>query len=372
MGLGEPVARALGGQFAEQPLLAGAVVESVGTDLGFSLRVRYEGHLYVIEVAPGDAGIHSVAASERFVIGYRAGRGASKRSGQSLCLALRDRLLAVEADIAPAQIDAGRRIREVQGGRLLTLAGFGERPFYAIHPYVGCLVGCRFCYAQTRISAWRRLHGLAEAPWGSYVDVRVDAVEALRADLAELPRLPVKLAPIASDPYHAIERERGVTRACLEVLAVADPPVATIVLTRSDLVLGDLDILSRMPQVWVGVSLPTVDDEVRRHFEPRAASIGERFAVLKACRERGISNFAMVQPMLPGDLDRLVSTLLECADSASMDVLHGTYGAAEQFASAPWQEAADPAWQQQRMEQLITDLRAGGLPLWAGELPPGA
>ena len=372
MGLGEPVARALGDSLVERPLLDGAVVESLATDLGFSLQVRYEEQLYVIEVAPKDAGIESVTATERFVIGYRAAPPASKRSGQSLCLALRDRLLAVEATIEATTEESGRRVRDIEGGRILALSGSRERPFYAIHPYIGCLVGCRFCYAQTRVSAWRRLHGLAEAPWGSYVDVRSDAANALRAELEERPRLAVKFTPIASDPYHAIERERGITRACLEVLAAADPAVATIVLTRSELVLRDLDILERMPRVWVGVSLPTIDDEVRRHFEPRAASVEQRIAVLKACRQRGIASFAMIQPMLPGDPDRLVSAVLECADSASLDVLHGTYGAAREFASAPWSDVAEPAWQQQRMERLITGLRAAGLPLWAGELPPGA
>ena len=78
-----------------------------------------------------------------------------------------------------------------------------------------------------------------------------------------------------SDPYQALERRERLTRRCLEVIRDAPAPFPVLVLTRSTLILDDLDLLASLPQAYAGVSLPTVDDEVRRHFEPRAASVPE-------------------------------------------------------------------------------------------------
>jgi hypothetical protein len=178
------------------------------------------------------------------------------------------------------------RVREVTVDHLLELAGPPAARFYTCSPYVGCLIGCRFCYAQERLAAGRAAAGLPMAPWGSWVDVRVNAAAVLADELARLPRYPIKFCPIVSDPYHAIEARLGLTRACLAAIAAAAAPPPVLLLTRAALVTRDLDLLAALPWAGVGVSLPTIDDDVRAHFEPRAAPIAARLATLARSARR--------------------------------------------------------------------------------------
>ena len=69
---------------------------------------------------------------------------------------------AIAADAARAheEEDRGARVRSIEVGRALEPADAGGTPFYTLTPYVGCLVGCRFCYAQRRVASVRRLEGL--------------------------------------------------------------------------------------------------------------------------------------------------------------------------------------------------------------------
>ncbi len=260
------------------------------------------------------------------------------------------------------------RIRHVEAEQLLEPMGGGDQRFYGLSPYVGCLIGCRFCYAPSRLDPLRRLLGIAAIPWGSWTDVRTNAPALLEGELAERPKAPIKLCPIVSDPYHAVERKEELTRRCLAVLTEHAPDWPLFVLTRSPLVRRDFDLLSQLDQVHVGVSLPTADDEVRAHFEPRAAPVADRLETLALAREAGLRTFAMVQPMLPGDLETMTEALATHADSVSLDVLRGVQGATEDFAAYP--EAATDDWQAQRAAELRRALEAGGVPVWIGELPP--
>ncbi|HJL14180.1 MAG TPA: radical SAM protein [Sandaracinaceae bacterium LLY-WYZ-13_1] len=354
--------------------LDGARLERVSTELGLRLTFADGPTRVHVEVFPAEPERPHAARSARLLFAYRLGRGAGPvepARGQALCRAVaelarpnEDRVLdALAAEAAPGD---DPRVREVRGGRLLEPAGTPDRPYFTLSPYVGCLIGCRFCYAQRRVGLVRRLRGLPDAPWGSYVDARVDAPERLREELRDRPPHPIKLCPIVSDPYHAIERRLALTRGCLEVLRDA-PARPVFVLTRARLVERDADILEAMPEARVGFSIPTADDAVRRFFEPRAASIPARFEVLRALRRRGVRTFAIVQPPLPGDLTELADGLAGAAGSVSLDVLRGEEGASALFDAHP--EARDPAWQAARVEALREALRARGVPTWQGELP---
>src|ERR1051326_8509400 len=106
-------------------------------------------------------------------------------------------------------------------------------------------------------------------------------------------------------------------------LPIWSPSRPVFVLTRSRLVERDADLLASLPGSWAGASIPTFDDAVRRHFEPRAASITDRFALLRALRAAGAKTFAVVQPMLPGAVDAFADALAEAVSSVSIDVLYG-------------------------------------------------
>ncbi len=358
-------------------LVAGARVVDASTELG--LRLTFEdarGREVHVEVDPLVGAARFAARSAHLAFSYRAGDArapvdpalglALARRVAELASANEDAFLARARDGSTTPDASGLRVRRVRVTRLLERAGtLGER-YYTLSPYVGCLIGCRFCYAPSRLDPLRALSGRPAIPWGSWVDVRENAAEVLAGELRSLPPRPIKLCPIVSDPYHAIERRERVTRACLEALRDA-PPRGVMVLTRSTIVLDDAELIGAVPLAHAGVSLPTADDEVRAHFEPRGATVSERLEVLRALRRAGARTFAIVQPILPGSIEALADALASVADSAHVDVLHGTFGASDDFARYP--EATDAQWQADRALALTDALAARGVELWRGELP---
>jgi DNA repair photolyase len=234
------------------------------------------------------------------------------------------------------------------------------------------VIGCGFCYAQSNVGSVRRLLHLPEAAWGSYVDVRINAAEVLARELADPNRAirPIKFCPVVSDPYQAIERRVRITRACIDTIAAADRSWPTLLLTRSPLILDDAERIAGLRHVFVGVSLPTADEQVRQRFEPRAASIAERIEILTRFRSLGVRTIAVVQPLLPGSFEAHVELLANHVDSVSIDVLRGVEGAAAEFAGPEWETAASDAWQLERAQALAGALRERGVGVWRGELPP--
>lgn len=365
--------------------VGGARFVGASTELGMRLTFELSGRIVHVEVAPREEGVRFAASTEHLLFGYRSGSSSGGEQlrpgeGMALCtavaaLARRNEagVLARLAETAAAARERQHdhaRVREVHVRSLLESADWKGTRYYTVSPYVGCLIGCRFCYAQSRVGMVRRLEGLPTAPWGSYVDARVNAPEVLERELAARPGAPIKFCPIVSDPYHAIEARLGITRACLEVLRERGRAFPTLVLTRSRLVRRDAPLLASLASAYAGVSIPTIDDEVRRHFEPRAATIAERLETLQHLREHGIRTFAVIQPMLPGPLDVLADALAEHVSSASLDVLTSIEGAEDDFTDPRYAIARDPRWQLERAHALAEALRARGVVLWQGELPP--
>jgi hypothetical protein len=234
--------------------------------------------------------------------------------------------LAAEAAAARETGEGGARVREVRVDRMLERAQTRGRAHYTLSPYVGCLIGCRFCYAQSRVA-----------------DVR-------------------------SDPYQAAEARYRLTRECLEAIGRAGRAWPPMILTRSTLVLRDVELLAGLPGAQVGFSVPTVDDRVRAHFEPRAAAVPERLAALGRLRQAGMRTFAVVQPLLPGPLARLADELAGVVDSAFVEVLSTVGGAGADF-SGPWAFARERGWQEESARTLVSLLAARGVAVWPGELP---
>lgn len=367
-------------QVGDEPLL-GVRLEDASTELGLRLRFRVDGERVWVDVTPiADARRHA-SRSSAFAFGYRTEGGRNPVDpglGMRLCAAIAERSTANEARVlaslrGPAErAEPDPRIREVEVASLLEQAGPASESFYTLSPYVGCVIGCKFCYAQSNVGALRRLLGRTEVPWGSYVDVRRNAAQVLARELAEPERelRPIKFCPVVSDPYQAIESKARITRGCLDAIAAADRVWPTMLLTRSPLILADRERIAGLARVWVGVSLPTVDEEVRRHFEPRGATIAERLTILRSFRALGVRTIAVVQPLLAGSLEAHADALAECVDSVSIDVLRGVEGAGEQFEDPRYVATASDEWQLARAHALVDALTARGVPVWRGELPP--
>ena len=361
-------------------VVPGVRLAGVSTELGLRLRLESEDQRLFVDVGPIVRVRRWAARTDRLAFGYRTegGRaGQDQGLGLRICEALAERARANEqgvlealAEEVAAECDPEQRVRRVEATRALDPAGLGSARYYTINPYVGCVIGCRFCYAQSPIGSMRVMLGLSDYAWGSFVDVRANLPELLRRELAENEPMAVKFCPIVGDAYQPAEKTELVTRGCLEAFADADDAWAPMVLTRSTLILRDLGVFARIPGAWAGVSIPTADDEVRRHFEPRAASVSERLRILQELQEVGVRTLAVVQPMMAGDPVALAEALAPRVDAVVLDVLAEEEGAVEDFDDPRYSETRAEDWQRERALLLRDLLAERGVEIWSQELPP--
>ena len=165
--------------------------------------------------------------------------------------------------------------------------------------------GCVYCYA--RLSA-RRLGETRE--WGSFLYVKKDFTKLLARDLKKAKRGLCLLSSI-TDPYQPIEAELKLTRSILELLA---GKMDVVVLTKSPLVLRDLDIISS--QRWqAGLTITTLDDSAARVFEPKAPPPSQRIRALREVA-RKTTGFMFIGPILPVVTEKDLEQLFEEAASA--------------------------------------------------------
>jgi DNA repair photolyase len=168
------------------------------------------------------------------------------------------------------------------------IAGSG----YCLNPYGGCTHRCVYCYAGFML---RFLH--AEGSWGSFVQVKENFPERLAAELRRIRPSNVLVSSVC-DPYQPVEEERRITRSVLELLAAARVPVT--ILTKSDLVTRDADIIREIPGSEVGFSFSTADDRSAGWLEPGAPSPLRRFEAIASLAKAGIPTWVFIAPVIPG------------------------------------------------------------------------
>lgn len=248
-------------------------------------------------------------------------------------------------------------VREVQGRRVLVHEGRGH---YYVNPYVGCLIGCTFCYVMDRANLTRRLEGVAPHSWGRWVDVKTDAATVLAQEVKEHEPGLVRLSPIITDPYMPLEKKFRVTRRCLEVLLPAG--FRPVILTRAARVLDDLELFKQYPgQVAVGMSIPTNEDRWRQVFEPLADSVEERFEALEALHAAGVTTFAVIQPMLPMDTEAMARRLSKAVRAVRIDRMHDTWRVAKLYDEAGITWATEDAFFDRTEAELRGHFKALGV-----------
>lgn len=163
---------------------------------------------------------------------------------------------------------------------------------FVINPYIGCPHKCVYCYAEYM----RKFTGHPEE-WGDFLDVKTcDA--PLRP--GKLFRMRVMLSSV-TDPYNPYEKQYELTRKMLKQLAFSQ--AYAFILTKSALVVRDIDILKQMPGSEVALSFSSVDEHFRQVAEPGASSVNEKINALKILHENGIKTAVMAAPLLPGISD---------------------------------------------------------------------
>ena len=185
----------------------------------------------------------------------------------------------------------------------------------SINPYRGCEHGCIYCFARPSHAYLELSPGL---DFETKLFAKTNAAELLRAELAKPGYVPSPISLGANtDCYQPIERRYKITRQILEVLAECEHP-ATIV-TKSALIERDLDLLKNLASknlVKVFVSIGTLDRELARNLEPRAASPQRRLDVLKSLSKNQIPCGVMVAALIPALNDKTMEHVLESAAQA--------------------------------------------------------
>jgi DNA repair photolyase len=191
-----------------------------------------------------------------------------------------------------------------------------DLPFtQSINPYQGCEHGCIYCYARPSHSYLGLSPGL---DFETRLFAKENAAELLRKELSR-PGYRCELISLGAntDPYQPIERERRITRSILEVLWEFRHPVGIV--TKGSLIERDLDLLEPMAQaglVHAFISIGTLDGEIARTLEPRAAAPYRRVETVRRLSEHGVPCGVLVAPIIPFLNDKDMEAVLEAVSKA--------------------------------------------------------
>ena len=185
----------------------------------------------------------------------------------------------------------------------------------SINPYRGCEHGCIYCYARPSHAYLGLSPGL---DFETKLFYKHDAAQVLEQELAN-PRYVCKNIMLGAntDPYQPIERRLQVTRSILGVLAKCRHPVSIV--TKGVLVARDIDLLAELASqnlASVVMSLTTLDAEVKRTLEPRAASPQARLRVIRQLVDAGVPTGVLLAPVVPAITDHEMERILEAARDA--------------------------------------------------------
>lgn len=181
---------------------------------------------------------------------------------------------------------------------------------YSLNPYIGCIHGCKYCYARFM----KRFSRHKEA-WGTFVDVKLNAVRLLSKELNTKRVGKVWISGVC-DPYQPLETKYELTRQCIQLLGAHNWPI--VVQTKAHLIARDIEVLRKCNDIEVGITITTCDDNIRKIYEPRASTINDRINILKLLHSQGIPTFAMIAPILP-HTEGLVPLLVDKVDYILVD-----------------------------------------------------
>jgi len=204
----------------------------------------------------------------------------------------------------------GLRIKEIKAKSILTKTGIPGAQ-YCINPYTGCAHGCVYCYA----SFMKRFTNHAE-PWGKFVDVKINASDLLKRQINRAKKGTIIISSV-TDPYQPLEVRYELTRKCLEELIPYQFSVG--ILTKSPLVLRDINIFKQFKDIEVGITITTNDERMRRIFEPKAPPIEARIQTIKKLHKAHIRTYVFIGPLLPMNPEILCEKLAGYVDYVLID-----------------------------------------------------
>lgn len=249
---------------------------------------------------------------------YHRGRGALSRHNSRF---LETHNEEIEDDWRAAEEDESEVYpqTELHAVSIRSLINYNTSPDVSfdrtINPYRGCEHGCIYCFARPTHSYMDLSAGL---DFETQIFYKPDAVTVLERELS---KKSYRCRPIVlganTDAYQPAERKLKLSRSILEVLHRSRHPVSLI--TKSNLVRRDLDLLSEMAQqqlVDVWISVTTLDRELSRRMEPRTAIPAERLKTIEALSAVGVPTGVIAAPMIPVLNDHELEHILKAAYNA--------------------------------------------------------
>ena len=244
------------------------------------------------------------------------------------------------------------------------VAPTSDVPFdWTLNPYRGCEHGCIYCFARPYHEFLGYSCGL---DFETKIVAKHDAADLLRRELASprWPGEPIVMSAI-TDIYQPLEHRLGIARRCLEVMADCGQPVSTM--TKGALVLRDVDLWQKLGAMNAGrvtVTIVTLDDELAKKLEPRAASPVRRLHVLRELVKAKVPISVNIAPIIPGLPDTEMPTILQAiADAgctrAAWSLLRLPYQVKDLFLD--WLQRSVHPSRATHVESLIRQARGGKL-----------
>ena len=190
---------------------------------------------------------------------------------------------------------------------------------YSLNPYQGCEHGCAYCYARPTHEYWGYGAGL---DFERMIMVKKTAPELLEKLFQKKNYQPHSFMLSGNtDCYQPIERKLEITRKILKICLKYKHPVSII--TKNALVLRDLDILRQLAEmnlVNVAISIPTINEDLRKKLEPRTSAIINKLSAIEILSQNQIPVIAMVAPIIPGlNSDEILQILKKVSALGAVD-----------------------------------------------------
>ena len=176
---------------------------------------------------------------------------------------------------------------------------------YVINPYIGCPHKCIYCYAEFM----KRFTNHFE-PWGDFLDIK-----KIKEDipLSKYTGTSILLGSV-TDAYNPFEAKYKCTQKILNQLVLSDAKID--ILTKSSLVIRDIDLIRKIKNIRIGISMNTLNDDFRKIIEPFASPIDKRIITLKKLKEANISTYLFMSPIFPGitNFEEIIQATREYVD----------------------------------------------------------
>ncbi|WP_248322329.1 MULTISPECIES: PA0069 family radical SAM protein [unclassified Caballeronia] len=253
------------------------------------------------------------------------------------------------------------QVFEERAKSILTRNNSPDIPFtVSLNPYRGCEHGCIYCFARPTHSYLGLSPGL---DFESRIYAKINAGELLERELAKPSYQPDPIAlGVNTDAYQPVERDLKLTRRVIEILHDCGHPFGAI--TKSSLIERDIDLLARMAerkQFMAAITVTTLDADIARTLEPRAATPSRRLRTIRTLADAGIPVGVSIAPVIPfvtePDLERVLEACAEAgATTASYIVLRLPWEVAPLFKD--WLAAHFPD-RADRVMSRVRDMRGG-------------